>query len=254
MLSAQRTTISLMRFSNGVRMPLVGFGCAGRLTRAPIGDALEAGYLLFDTSQAVEWYDEVELGAALNASTEPRERLFVTTKLHPRDLGEESTSKGEESPLMFLQEYCDGGIDNDCDQMVDEDCATCADPTDPNCGPPVVFFDDEGGADMDVDMEAGDEGGMELGDEAGMRDPMMAGNRDDDEFGIHERSGSPQPVGKRDEKGKHDRAAKRDDEEEDKHDRGDKKKNEELDLEVIDDEQLTEAVLQRVVTRLLKRQ
>ena len=114
--------------------------------------------------------------------------------------------------------------------------------------------DDEGGADMDVDMEAGDEGGMELGDEAGMRDPMMAGNRDDDEFGIHERSGSPQPVGKRDEKGKHDRAAKRDDEEEDKHDRGDKKKNEELDLEVIDDEQLTEAVLQRVVTRLLKRQ
>ena len=41
-------------------------------------------------------------------------------------------------------------------------------------------------------------------------------------------------------------------EEDEKHDR--KVKKEELDLEVIDDEELTEAVLKRVVERLLSRQ
>ena len=48
------------------------------------------------------------------------------------------------------------------------------------------------------------------------------------------------------------KAAKRDDDEDEKHDRK-KMKKEELDLEVIDDEELTEAVLQRVVERLLSR-
>ena len=48
----------------------------------------------------------------------------------------------------------------------------------------------------------------------------------------------------------------KDDDDEEEHGRGKKKKmkKEELDLEVIDDEELTEAVLQRVVERLLKRQ
>jgi diketogulonate reductase-like aldo/keto reductase len=82
------TTVAL---SNGVLLPLVGFGCAGKLGRAPIGQAIAAGYELFDTSQAVEWYTEDELGAAVNESDVPRERLFLTSKLHPRDLGEAST-------------------------------------------------------------------------------------------------------------------------------------------------------------------
>ena len=86
--SSNETTISL---SNGVRVPLVGYGCAGKLGRGPIGEAITQGYLLFDTSQAHEWYDEEELGAAVNSSAVPRERLFLTTKLHPRDLGEAST-------------------------------------------------------------------------------------------------------------------------------------------------------------------
>lgn len=72
-------------------MPTVGFGCAGQLARGPILQALEAGYRLFDTSQAAEWYNEAELGEALAATTVKREDIFITTKLHPRDLGEQST-------------------------------------------------------------------------------------------------------------------------------------------------------------------
>ena len=47
---------------------------------------------------------------------------------------------------------------------------------------------------------------------------------------------------------KDEKAMRDDDDEDDK-----KRKKEELDLEVIDDEALTEAVLQRVVERLLRR-
>ena len=79
--------------SNGVVMPLVGFGCAGKLNHVPIAHAIRAGYRLFDTSQATEWYLEESLGEALRHSGVPlpREEVFLTTKLHPRDLGEQST-------------------------------------------------------------------------------------------------------------------------------------------------------------------
>ena len=73
-----------------------------------------------------------------------------------------------------------------------------------------------------------------------MDDPAMM----DDEPKMEGVRGKP-PAGKDDdEKGV--RANKDDDEDEDK------KANEELDLEVLDDEALTEAVLKRVVERLLK--
>ena len=62
-LAAANTTT----LSKGRTMPVVGFGCAGQLSRGPIGLALEQGYRLFDTSQATEWYLEAELGEALQA-------------------------------------------------------------------------------------------------------------------------------------------------------------------------------------------
>ena len=98
---AWKTRTALL--SNGVRMPLVGFGCAGRLGRHPLGDGISAGYELFDTSQAAEWYDEAELGAAVNASAVPREQLFLTSKLHPRDLGEDSTLRAFPTSLTRLK-------------------------------------------------------------------------------------------------------------------------------------------------------
>jgi len=75
-----------------------------------------------------------------------------------------------------------------------------------------------------------------MDDPAGMDEPKMEGIRSksaakkDDDEGV--RSKAP---------------AKKDDDEDE-----DKKANEELDLEVLDDEALTEAVLKRVVERLLK--
>ena len=136
-----------------------------------------------------------------------------------------------------------------------------------------VDIEVEGGADEDAmdDMDAGMDASDELDDDADddmdaamgdndrMRDPEMRNvyNRDDDEL---------------DEKKHMNKAGKKDDDTEDeslgardgaestkkqsmksrrKEMRG--AKNEELELEVIDDEALTEAVLSRVVERLLKK-
>ena len=88
--------------SNGVVMPLVGFGCAGKLNHVPIAHAIRAGYRLFDTSQATEWYLEESLGEALRHSGVPlpREEVFLTTKLHPRD---EIASTREYRPATVLR-------------------------------------------------------------------------------------------------------------------------------------------------------
>lgn len=77
--------------ANGVVMPRVGFGCAGRLGADVLGEALRAGYRAFDTAQAWEWYDEPRLGEAIAASDVPRSALFITTKVHPRDFGPSAT-------------------------------------------------------------------------------------------------------------------------------------------------------------------
>ncbi|EOD35746.1 hypothetical protein EMIHUDRAFT_362921 [Emiliania huxleyi CCMP1516] len=84
-------------------MPLVGYGCAGRIGRKPLGEALELGYALFDTSQASEWYLEEELGVALAMSSVNRSAVFLTSKLHPRDLGEQSTLRAFPASLRNLQ-------------------------------------------------------------------------------------------------------------------------------------------------------
>lgn len=96
------------QLANGQMMPTVGFGCAGQLSRGPIGNALLAGYRLFDTSQATEWYLEAELGEAIHTSAVPRSELFLTTKLHPRDLGEASTLAAFPASLKRLKtDYVD---------------------------------------------------------------------------------------------------------------------------------------------------
>lgn len=98
-MAAINTTATL---SSGALMPMVGFGCAGQLGRTTLGHALAAGYMLFDTAQATEWYAEPELGAAIRASNVSRESLFLTSKLHPRDLGEQSTLKAFPRSLASL--------------------------------------------------------------------------------------------------------------------------------------------------------
>jgi len=71
---------------NGVRIPRVGLGTAGRLGSESVAAAFAEGVRLFDTARAKEWYDE---GAVARALEDPRDRAasIVVTKLHPRDHG-----------------------------------------------------------------------------------------------------------------------------------------------------------------------
>jgi diketogulonate reductase-like aldo/keto reductase len=47
-LQRNATSVAL---SNGVLLPLVGFGCAGMVRRQALQEALSVGYELFDTAQ-----------------------------------------------------------------------------------------------------------------------------------------------------------------------------------------------------------
>lgn len=89
--------------SNGVSMPMVGFGCAGYVRRGELVHALDAGFILFDTAQAHEWYLEEEVGEAIEMAGANRSNLFLTSKLHPRDHGERSTLAAVPNSLRRLK-------------------------------------------------------------------------------------------------------------------------------------------------------
>jgi diketogulonate reductase-like aldo/keto reductase len=73
--------------SNGVRMPLLGLGVwqagSGRETEQAVLWALEAGYRHIDTARL--YRNEESVGKAVRESGVPREEIFITTKLQPRE-------------------------------------------------------------------------------------------------------------------------------------------------------------------------
>lgn len=75
--------------SNGVVMPMVGFGVYRVEDLAECQQAvewaLEAGYRLIDT--AALYGNEQAVGAAIRASGLPREEIFITTKVWVQDIG-----------------------------------------------------------------------------------------------------------------------------------------------------------------------
>ncbi|CAM3853993.1 aldo/keto reductase [Smaragdicoccus niigatensis] len=75
-------TLQSVTLSNGVEMPILGFGVfqipPGQ-TQATVEAALEVGYRHLDTAAAYQ--NEEAVGAAIAASGIPRDELFVTTKL-----------------------------------------------------------------------------------------------------------------------------------------------------------------------------
>ncbi|KAJ9458558.1 D-galacturonate reductase [Diplonema papillatum] len=82
---------------HGYEMPIIGFGTAGLggNTKQAVLSALEIGYRHIDTAEAVEWYREDQVGQALKEYLNrkiQRSELFVTTKLHPKNLGEKATT------------------------------------------------------------------------------------------------------------------------------------------------------------------
>jgi 2,5-diketo-D-gluconate reductase A len=96
-------TIPTVTLSNGVQMPLLGFGVfqvPAEQTERVVGDALAAGYRSLDTAAA--YGNEEAVGRAVAASGIPREELFLTTKLWTQDAGEENAKRAFELSLRRL--------------------------------------------------------------------------------------------------------------------------------------------------------
>ncbi len=103
------THIPNVTLSNGVEMPLLGFGVfqiPSDETEQVVMAALEAGYRALDT--AASYGNEEAVGRAIAASGIPRDELFVTTKLWTQDAGEEKAKRAFDRSLRRLGlEYLD---------------------------------------------------------------------------------------------------------------------------------------------------
>lgn len=90
--------------SNGVKMPLEGFGVfqvpEAAVCKQAVNDALSVGYRLIDTAAA--YFNEEAVGAAIRGSNIPREELFITTKLWIQDAGYERAKKAFETSMRKL--------------------------------------------------------------------------------------------------------------------------------------------------------
>jgi diketogulonate reductase-like aldo/keto reductase len=86
-------------------MPSIGLGTAGlgEATGEVVEQALSLGYRRIDSAQAREWYREDLVGQATRKSNIPRgEKLFITTKVHPRDFGRNATRAAVRRSLVDL--------------------------------------------------------------------------------------------------------------------------------------------------------
>ncbi|PSL05246.1 diketogulonate reductase-like aldo/keto reductase [Haloactinopolyspora alba] len=101
-----RDTIPEVDLSDGRRIPIVGLGTwqmTGDTAYRAVRHALDAGYRHVDT--ATMYRNEAEVGRAVRDSGVPREQVFVTTKLQPRDAGHERraiTSSLRETGLDYV--------------------------------------------------------------------------------------------------------------------------------------------------------
>jgi 2,5-diketo-D-gluconate reductase A len=93
----------LLTLNDGRQMPALGFGTysiTGPDAPALIGEAIDAGYRLLDT--ATTYDNEHEVGAAVHASSVPRDELFVTSKLRGSDHGYDEALRSFEGVLDRL--------------------------------------------------------------------------------------------------------------------------------------------------------
>jgi 2,5-diketo-D-gluconate reductase A len=102
-------TIPTVSLSNGVEMPVLGFGVfqiPPDQTEQAVLDALETGYRSLDTARS--YLNEEAVGRAIAAGGVPRDELFITTKLWIEDQGEEKAKRAFEASLARLQlDYVD---------------------------------------------------------------------------------------------------------------------------------------------------
>ena len=98
-----------INLSNGVKMPLLGYGVfqvSPDECERCVSDALSVGYRLIDTAQA--YVNEEGVGNAWRKSGLKREEVFLVTKVWISNAGEEKAAKSIDESLRKLQtEYID---------------------------------------------------------------------------------------------------------------------------------------------------
>ena len=99
------TIESRIKLNDGMTMPLFGLGVwrleSGKETRDAVSFALELGYIHIDT--APMYNNEEDVGVAIQESSLPREKLFITTKVNSSELGYDSTLEACERSLKKLK-------------------------------------------------------------------------------------------------------------------------------------------------------
>ena len=100
---------STAELNNGVKIPLLGLGtylATGETCYRAIRHAIKIGYRHIDT--AAMYNNEIEIGNAIRDCEEPREEIFVTTKLWNSDHGYKKAKAAFEASLDRLGlEYVD---------------------------------------------------------------------------------------------------------------------------------------------------
>lgn len=95
--------------SNGVKMPMLGYGVY-QVTRDEcercVLDAIKTGYRLIDTAQS--YFNEEAVGEAISKCGVPRQELFITTKVWIEHYGYDETRKSVlESMRKLKTDYLD---------------------------------------------------------------------------------------------------------------------------------------------------
>lgn len=95
--------------SNGVRMPQLGYGVyqvSKTECERCVTEALQVGYRSIDTAQS--YFNETEVGSAIQRSGIPRGEIFLTTKVWIEHYGYEACKQSIEASLFRLQtDYID---------------------------------------------------------------------------------------------------------------------------------------------------
>jgi len=95
--------VEYLKFENGDRMPMVGYGTwdvRGKAGVRTVVDALDVGYRLIDTAHM--YANESMVGEALRTSDIARDEVFVTTKLDRPYAGYDKARKGIEHSRQQL--------------------------------------------------------------------------------------------------------------------------------------------------------
>lgn len=98
-----------IKLSNGVEMPLLGYGVylvSPEECERCVLDAISTGYRLIDTAQA--YYNEEGVGEATTKCGVPRSELFIVTKVWITNAGENNAARSIDESLRKLRtDYID---------------------------------------------------------------------------------------------------------------------------------------------------